>query len=417
MSPLIDASTPRYRVHTSRHTVVVVGGRVAGAATAMLLARAGHDVLLVDRARLPGDTTSTHAFVRGGVVQLQRWGLLDEVLASGAPAVRAVTLRRYDDGSAPLRFEVADKAGVDLLVAPRRYVLDDILLRAAVAAGVTVRDRTTVRRVLHDATGRVVGIEAIDADARRHRILADLVVGADGVRSRVAEQVGAPVLERHDPSGVCLYAYVAGVPWEGYEFHLGDRAYGGVFPTHDGQGCVWLIRPLHLAGSLLRAGSARNDAWRTALARLLPDLGDRVAVGTLAGPVRGAAGLPTYVRRAVGPGWALVGDAGYHRDPITGHGMTDALRDAELLAVAADRALGSPRADEQRHLAAYPAARDAALAACLRITTELSAFPGADRFVELQTEFSRALDQEARELAARPVPFAGSAASTDRVTA
>jgi len=417
MSPLIDASTPRYRVTTTHPSVVVVGARVAGAATALLLARAGHDVLIVDKATLPSDTTSTHAFARGGVVQLRRWGLLDQVLDSGAPAIRSVTFRRYDDGSAPLRRPVSDKAGVDHLVAPRRQVLDEILLRAAVEAGATVWDRTTVRRVLRDRTGRVIGVEAIDGDARRHRILADLVVGADGVRSRVAGMVEAPVLEQHAPSGVCLYTYVGDVAWEGYEFHLGHGAYAGVFPTHDDQACVWLIRPLPLAGPLLRAGSARLQAWQEALERLVPDLGVRVAAGSVSAPVRGAAGLPTYVRRAVGPGWALVGDAGYHRDPITGHGMTDALRDAELLAVAADRALRSPVREEAHHLEAYQAARDEALAPCLRITTALSAFPGSDRFVELEYELSRVLDEEARRLAARPVPFTSPLDETDLVPA
>jgi 2-polyprenyl-6-methoxyphenol hydroxylase-like FAD-dependent oxidoreductase len=417
MSPLIDASTPHHRHRTTRVSVVVVGARCAGAATAMLLARAGHDVLLLDKASLPSDTLSTHAFVRGGVVQLQRWGLLDEVLRSGAPAVRTVSFHRYDDGSDPLRLRIADRAGVDLVVAPRRQVLDDILLRAAVAAGVRVWDRTLVRRVLRGAAGRVVGVEAIDADARRHRVHADLVVGADGVRSRVADLVAAQVRQQHDPSGALFYAHVAGVRWEGYEFHLGPDAFAGVFPTHDDQACVWLARPSHRAQRLLRAGAARAQAWASALTELVPDVGARVAAGRIAGPLRGTVGLPTHVRQAVGPGWALVGDAGYHRDPITGHGMTDALRDAELLAVAADRALRAPEAARLPLLAAYQAQREQALAPSLRLTVALSAFPPTDRFVELQSQLSRVLDDEAHDLAARPLPFATSPVASRRVSA
>jgi flavin-dependent dehydrogenase len=400
--------------------VVVVGARCGGAATALLLARAGHDVLLVDRARLPSDTTSTHALVRGGVVQLARWGLLEEVLASGAPPVRSVTFHRYDDGSEPLRLPIERKAGVDLLVAPRRQVLDDILLRAAVDAGVTVCDRTTVRHVVRDPSGHVVGVETVDADARRRRVLTDLVVGADGVRSRTALLVDAPVLRRHPASGACLYAYVGDVPWDGYEFHLGDGAFAGVFPTHGGQACVWLVRPRHLAGPLLAAGSHRLEAWRDALVALVPQLGTRVAGGAVDGPLRGAVGLPTYLRRCVGPGWALVGDAGYHRDPITGHGITDAFRDAELLAVAADRALRSPRAVRATLLEDYQRQRDAAVADCLRLTCDLSAFPPPARFVQLQTELARALDVEAHDLAARPLPFEdrhGVDVGTDRASA
>src|SRR6478736_9915991 len=120
--PSLDGMNTK-EVHS--HDVVVVGARVAGAATALLLARSGHDVLLVDKANLPRDTLSTHSLVRGGVVQLARWGLLDEVLASGAPAIRSVSFQRYDaDAGAPITLPVKPRAGVDHMLAPRRYILD-----------------------------------------------------------------------------------------------------------------------------------------------------------------------------------------------------------------------------------------------------------------------------------------------------
>ena len=145
----------------SDHDVVVVGSRAAGAATAMLLARAGHDVVAVDRAQLPSDTTSTHSLVRGGVVQLSRWGLLDDVLDSGAPPVRSVLFQQYGDGATePLRLPVKDKAGVDMMLAPRRYILDAILADAAVRAGATLLTGTTVSDVVRDADGRVTGVLA-----------------------------------------------------------------------------------------------------------------------------------------------------------------------------------------------------------------------------------------------------------------
>ena len=183
----------------STHDVVVVGARVAGAATAMLLARAGHDVLLVDRANLPRDTLSTHSLVRGGVVQLVRWGLLDEVLASGAPPIRSVVVPRARPGRRrPCGARVKDRAGVDLMLAPRRHVLDEILADAAVRAGATLLTGTTVTDVLRDDDGRSrAGVTAATGTAPLHE-RARIVVGADGVRSRMAGSLrSARVLEAH----------------------------------------------------------------------------------------------------------------------------------------------------------------------------------------------------------------------------
>lgn len=387
----------------SRHDVVVVGARCAGAATAMLLARAGHDVVLVDRSRLPSDTNSTHSLVRGGVVQLARWGLLDEVLATGAPPIRSVSFHQYGaQAPAPVRMPVKEKAGVDHMLAPRRHVLDGILAGAATRAGAVLLDRTTLRDVLRDRSGRVTGVTTTGADGSRRRLTAKLVIGADGVYSRTAGLVGAATLREHAPTGACLYTYVGGVAWDGFEFHVGDHAFAGVFPTHSGEACVWLIRPAPLVERVLTAGARRLNAWAQALRDTVPGLARTVASGTVTAPLRGSVGLPNHVRQAAGPGWALVGDAGYHRDPITGHGITDAFRDAELLAVAADVALTDP-AQERVALAAYGRERDAALAETFRITCALGAFPPPARFVELQAELGRALDVEAQDLMARPM--------------
>jgi 2-polyprenyl-6-methoxyphenol hydroxylase-like FAD-dependent oxidoreductase len=387
---------------TSHHDVVVVGGRAAGAATAMLLARAGHDVLVVDRAQLPSDTVSTHALVRGGVVQLSRWGLLDEVLDSGAPPVRSVLFQQYVEGATqPLRLAVKDKAGVDMMLAPRRYILDAILADAAVRAGATVVTGTTVSEVIRRDDGRAVGVEAHGPDGGTRRVTARLVIGADGVRSRMADLLGARVREAHQPSGTCLYTYVGGVPWDGFEFHLGHRAFAGVFPTHHGEAAVWLIRPTPQLEPVLTAGADRTEAFLHALRTCAPELAERVEGGTVTAPVRGSVGLPNHLRQAAGPGWALVGDAGYHRDPITGHGLTDAFRDADLLAGAADAVLWGA-ADESVTMRAYQRQRDDAIRDTFRITRELAMFPPPGRFSELQSELSRALDVEARDLAARP---------------
>jgi len=399
----------------THHDVVVVGARCAGAATAMLLARAGYDVALVDRAALPQDTTSTHSLVRGGVVQLARWGLLQEVLDSGAPPIRSVWFHEYGPQAPdPVRRTVKDRAGVDLLLAPRRHILDRILADAAVRAGATLLTRTTATGVLRGAGGRVVGVSARDARSDQRELTARLVVGADGVHSRLAGWVGASTVASYAASGACLYTYVDDVPWDGIEFHLADEAFGGVFPTHHGQGCVWLIRPATAFAPVLRAGAGRADAWLRALRETVPGLADRVLPDSISAPVRGAVGLPNHLRQAAGPGWALVGDAGYHRDPITGHGITDAFRDAALLADAAGHFLGEPgpgrRDDPAREAAAmagYQTERDAAVADTFRVTRALGEFPRASRFLELQGELSRAIEVEASHLAERTVRVGG----------
>ena len=388
--------------------VVIVGARCAGAATAMLLARAGHDVLVLERAALPSDTTSTHSLVRGGMVQLARWGLLDAVLASGAPPLRTVDVYRYDGFPRATRLHVKDKAGIDHLLAPRRHELDRILAEAATAAGARILDRTTVQDVLVDQTGRATGVRAIASDGSLVDVRARMVIGADGVRSKVARQVRAPITERHAPGGVCLYTYVGDVDWPGTELHLSERRFAGAFPTHGAEAAVFLMLPVQEAGRLLHAGKRRLDVWQEFLRAAAPDLASRVDAGSVRAPVRGTVALPHHVRRPAGPGWALVGDAGYHRDPITAHGMTDAFRDAELLAIQVDRVL-SGSASEGEALAAYQHERDVSLARTFALTRELAAFPPVDRFVELEAELARALDEEATALAALPA-FAPAAA-------
>lgn len=392
--------------------VVIVGARCAGAATAMLLARAGHDVVMIDRAALPSDTTSTHSLSRGAVVQLSRWGLLDAVLESGAPAIRTVDFHRYDaDGHQVSRREVKDKAGVDLVLAPRRRELDRVLGEAAINAGARLLDGTTVRAVVQELHGRVTGVRAVTEDGALLDVHARLVIGADGLRSRVARHVRAPLVERHAPGGVCLYAYVGDVAWDGFEFHHSERRLAGVFPTHGGEAVVWLMLPVDEAGRLLHAGNRRGSVWLDFLRAGAPRLAERVEAGSIRSPLRGTVALPNHVRRAGGPGWALVGDAGYHRDPITGHGITDAFRDAELVATATHQALIEPSL-ERAALATYERQRDAALARTFALTRELAAFPSLERFVELETELAHTLDEEAAALAGLPdlTPRAASAA-------
>ena len=383
----------------TRRDVVVVGARCAGAATAHLLASRGHDVLLLDRADLPGDTVSTHGIARGGVVQLARWGLLSRVLAAGTPPIRDVTFVTADG---ELSRRVKDRSGVDLLVAPRRIVLDAILLDAALAAGADLRTGTTATALLRDDAGRVAGVRTRDAHGRQLDVRARHVVGADGLWSRTAQRIGAATVYGFEADVSLFYFYVGDVDWRGTEFHVSPNAFAGAFPTNDRQACVWLCRPTTMLTAVRAAGARKGDALLAALEATAPVLAARVRRGRITSRVRGCVSPPNHVRRAWGPGWSLVGDAGYHRDPITGHGITDAFRDAELLADALHQVLAGE--NEATALGQYAAARDAALAETFALTRELTRFPRPARFVELQMELARALDREASALASRPVP-------------
>ena len=384
----------------SRHDVVVVGGRVAGSATAMLLARLGHDVVVLDQASFPSDTVSTHSIARSGVVQLRRWGLLDDVVDSGAPVIRQVT---FNAAGELVSRTIKEKAGVDFLVAPRRYVLDTILATAAEHAGAQVRTGVTVTGVQRDRHGRVVGVHGQDRAGARVELGARFVVGADGLRSRVAELVGAPVNQAGPAGGATQYAYYAGGRWIGFEFFVAERSFAGVFPTHHGQACIWVCNPAADAKAVRRRTGSRGEAFDTLLQRSHPELAERLGQARRTSPVQGMLRQPNQLRQAFGPGWALVGDAGYYRDAITAYGISDAFRDAELLAVALDQALRGD-AEETTALAAYQQQRDQALREIFEITCRLAAYPPVPRFIELQKLLSAAIDKEAAALAARPVP-------------
>jgi len=384
----------------SRHDVVVVGARVAGSAAAMLLARLGHDVVVVDQTSFPSDTVSTHSIARSGVVQLRRWGLLDEVLDSGAPAIRQVT---FHAGGESVRRVIKEKSGVDLLVAPRRYVLDTILAAAAARAGAEVRTRVTVTGVRRDGRGRVVGVYGHDHTGAAVEIGARYVIGADGLGSRVARSVGAPMNEVRLAGGAAQYAYYAGIPWSGIEFFVAERSFAGVFPTHDGQACIWVCNPSADAKAVRRRTGSRVEAFDRLLERSAPQFAERLRHARRTSAVQGMLRQPNQLRQAFGPGWALVGDAGYYRDAITAYGISDAFRDAELLAVALDQALGGD-AEEATALAAYQQQRNQALAEIFEITCRLAAYPPVPAFIELQKRLSAAIDTQAAALAARPIP-------------
>lgn len=355
--------------------MIVVGGRVAGAATAMLLARAGMRVLCLERTRLGSDTLSTHALMRAGVLQLSRWGLLDAVAAAGVPPVHRVVFHYGHDSTT---VTMRPGAGVDALYAPRRTFLDALLARSAAAAGARVEHGATVTSLLRGADGAVTGVSVRRRDGVREEH-APLVVGADGLRSLVAAEVGAAVRWQGRTAADSTYGYLA-VPTAGYEWYYDEGCGGGLIPTNDGLTCVFAGAAGGSGGGAAArttrraarsATSAGDEPW--AGAPVPPALAERIAGLPVAGRLRRVHGVPGFLRSAAGPGWALVGDAGAWKDPMSTHGMTDALRDAELLARAVLAAPG-PGVQQRESLAAYEATRDRLTLPLLEATEPLAGF-------------------------------------------
>src|SRR6266542_3458297 len=369
---------------THNYDVAVVGARAAGAATACLLARSGLRVLLVDRARYGADTLSTHALMRGGVLQLSRWGLLDEVIAAGTPPVRRTTFR-YANTVVPI--PIKSSHGVDALYAPRRTVLDPILVDAAVAAGVDVRFGIVVTDVERTSRGAVTGIVGRTRDGQPFRARARIVVGADGIRSTIAERVGAPVERIGTSAAAVTYGYWSGLATDGYEWNFRPDAASGVIPTNDGQVCVFA------SASPRRIGRGGLEPLVRIVAESSPDLASRLAAATPPSALRTFTGQPGHVRRSWGRGWALVGDAAYFKDPLSAHGLTDALRDAELLA----RGIASIHAGahEAQALSTYQSTRDALSVPMLEIIDQVASHQWTDTQIQsLLLRLSKLMKQE-----------------------
>ncbi len=346
-----------------KYDVIVVGARCAGSSLAMLLARDGARVLLVDRTRFPSDTLNGHYIQAAGVRSLDRWGLLDRVLSpGGARQVRSV---HVDFGCIAFTGSLRGPAGQpNFSVAPRRHRFDALLVSAAASAGAEVRQAFGVDSLVY-AGERVVGVRGHDLDGGRVEERAELVVGADGLRSLVAAGTAATSYEVI-PAQTCIYySHWAEVPTDALSIWQRPGRYVLAFPTDASLTCV------AVGWKRAEFGRVRSDVENEFLAALeiAPEFAQRVRGGRRVEPLRGTADLPMYLRVPYGPGWALVGDAGCRVDPITGEGITDALRDAGLLAEAISAGLGGVRPLDEA-LAAYQQQRDAAVLPVYRYTAE-----------------------------------------------
>jgi 2-polyprenyl-6-methoxyphenol hydroxylase-like FAD-dependent oxidoreductase len=331
----------------------------------MLLARKGYQVLVVDKATFPSDTLSTHQVQLPGVARLKRWGLLDKVIAANTPPARRV---RFDNNAVVLEGSFPEFEGVDAMYCPRRTILDKILVDAAIQAGAEVRENFIVEEILMEA-GRVTGIRGRSKDSASVTEKARIVIGADGRHSIVAKTVRPEMYHEKPAMSMGYYTYWEGVPVEGGEMVGRERRLMGAWPTNDGlliTYVAWPVGEFHafrsdIEGNLLKTLDSAGS------------LGERVRAGKRAERFFGTADLPNFFRKPYGPGWALAGDAGLIKDPITGQGIGDAFRDAELLADAIDAGF-SGRQPLDEALAGYQRKRDDEALPMYEFTTQLATF-------------------------------------------
>ena len=344
---------------------IVVGARCAGSPTAMLLARKGYRVLLVDRTTFPSDTISTHLVWPHGAEILARWGLLDRLTRTNLPPI----CRRmsFDVGPFVLRGTVPDANDGQGGFCPRRTVLDQLLVNAAAESGVEVREGFSVERILFEAN-RVVGISGRTAAGQAVEERAPMVIGADGVHSLVAKAVGAPEYDTGPVLACAYYSYFSDVEQEDVELFVRERCAFGGAPTNDGLHLVMVNWPTAMFATV----KADIEGHFMRALEMSPDFAARVRRGRRAERWYGTAGVPNYFRRPYGDGWALVGDAGYNRDPMTAQGISDAFIDAEMVAEAIDTVL-SGRSAAGEVFSEHEAARNERVRPMYEFTQQLAA--------------------------------------------
>jgi flavin-dependent dehydrogenase len=342
--------------------VIVVGARCAGAPTAMLLARHGYRVLVVDRATFPSDTLSTLVIHAPGVAALRRWGLLSRLVATGCPPIDRYV---FDFGRVVIDGTPRPCDDSSTAYAPRRTVLDALLVGAAREAGAVVREGFTVDAVVIEA-GRAVGIRGHGGDGGTLEARARVVVGADGWNSVVAHAVDAPRYHAKPVLENAFYTFWHGLPLDAFTtFIRGDRGIAAI-PTNDDLTLV-------LAGCpFAEARAFRRDLETNYLATLalVPDLAEPLRTETPVERIVGG-GVPNFFRQPFGPGWALVGDAGYTKDPVTAQGITNAFESAEWCAGALHDVFSRGR-DYDEAMGEYQQRRDTRALPLYEFTTQLA---------------------------------------------
>ena len=325
----------------SGYDAIVVGARCAGSPTAMLLARKGYKVLLLDKTTFPSDTMSTHFVHPPGVAALERWGLLEKLKATGCPPVDTYS---FDFGPLTISGTPQPIDGFDYGYCPRRTVLDKLLVDAAVEAGAELREGFTVGEVLAD-DGTVTGIRGHAKGGGDVAENAKVVIGADGKHSLVAKTVKPQQYEERASRQAMYYAYWSDLPTEAFDVTVRAESSRGwaAAPTHDDL----TVLPFGWPIDEFQANKGDIEGNFFAAMELAPEFAERVRAAKRESKFIGSAQLPGYFRKPFGPGWALLGDAGYHKNPITAMGINDAFRDAELVVSALDDAFSGRRPFEE----------------------------------------------------------------------
>ncbi len=334
------------------YDVIIVGARAAGAPLALRLAKGGLRVLAVDRGSFPSDVLSTHMLTGDSVERLDNWGVLDEVLRSDLPALRQV-LMGVDGFTVNVHAELNPYPAI----APRRSVLDTILAEAARGAGAEVREGFTVQSLICE-DGRIAGIVGRDRSGAETIERARLVVGADGRHSFVARQVGAAKYNERPVRAITYFAYYRDWQSGAMETYVQDGIGTYAFPTNWGLACLGGYWP---AAMLDEVRADPEGAIARAFAAN-PLVAERFSRARRVERVQGSTGTAACYRESVGPGWALVGDAAYLKDPILASGIADAFRDADYTADAILAGYATGGAIEE-HLAQHEERRRRATAA------------------------------------------------------
>lgn len=325
---------------SERFDVVVVGARCAGSPLATFLKRAGLSVCVVDQAEFPSDTLSTHMFQLSGIEVLQKLGVMDAVLASGAPPLSNCYMKFEDvDLSGPARLRENDPKLAMLCV--RRISLDVHLVDKAREAGADMRLHTRVTELVKK-NGRVAGVRVAGRDGTTYTIEADLVVGADGRNSTIARLTEARRYHVIPSERISSWAYFRGVPQQAvpklYYHRLGDD-FVVAAPADDDLFLVALCPSVEYFDSY----RADSEGWFKRAVVGCPPVAELLANAERVTKFRGLTRFEGFFREATGPGWVLVGDSGHFKDPTPGQGISDALRQVEKLSAAIVRGFGNPK--------------------------------------------------------------------------
>ena len=327
-----------------KYDVIVVGGSVSGSPTAMLLARRGFKVLLVDKQIFPRDTNSTHFIWPRGVSYLKRWGLVEkfrgkvpqcremEINIEGISLVGSVPVADLEKRFQSLHGDAENVAG--FYMGPRRYFLDAILIEAAQEAGAHVRQGFVFESVISE-NDVVKGISGRNADGSEFKAYASLVIGADGRFSSFADQVGASQIDYRPLSTFAYYGYFSGISQSRLAIHKRGRLGTAIFPTMNDTQMALVYGPTAWWDTF-RKNAEKN--FHFTFDYCAPEIAEKISAGRREEAFKACGAMPAFKRDSVGKGWLLIGDAGSFKDQVSAMGITHAFRDAELVTRYIERA-------------------------------------------------------------------------------